>query len=197
MLGHKIYLGCLGRQIVVCVPDLLSQNFMGSFQNLFSSSAAMTLTWGVWEILLRHLRACVCGSSSTPPYQSAFSGSVPQGRHLPLRGTSLAQVLACTRGSVHVPLVHPSPVGEPRAFPSSLLFASWCYSFPESLFELQTSVFAHQLLPPPCGRLPGHLAKSIAPVLCFLGSGMPPSVGLLSSAPSLTFEFSALAQLPH
>lgn len=109
---------------------------MGSLQNLFLSSAAMTFTWGIWEIQLRHLAftphhnrvllwVCAPGPASSPLGTSLAPGTSPGPYIVGVRSHALNVVL----------LARPSALGEPWAFMSSLLFPSWCHSFPESLFE--------------------------------------------------------------
>lgn len=127
---------------------------MGSLQNLFLASAAMTFTWGIWEIHLRHLAftphhnrvllwVCAPGAASSPLGTSLAPGTSPGPYVVGVRSRALNVAL----------LARLSPLGKPWAFMSSLLFPSWCHSFPESLFEpgswssQQTSLFAHQLLP--------------------------------------------------
>lgn len=61
---------------------------MGSLQNLFLSSAAMTFTWGIWEIQLRHL-------ALTPHHNRVLLWVCAPGQRLPLWALPwhLAQVL--------------------------------------------------------------------------------------------------------
>lgn len=89
-------------------------------------------------------------------------------------------------------VVHPSAVGESRVFTSSLL-SLVVLILPGILVWTWPLVLPTDSLvctPAPCQRLPGPLAQSIAPALCFLCAGHP----LLG--PAFDFEFYVLTQLP-
>lgn len=111
LLGHEIYLWCLIRQILICVPDISSQNLMGSVQSLFLSSVAVILTQGTWEMLLRHLKFAP-PRHPQPPATCLLCRCAPRGS-LPSGHKSWPVVRASVPCTLNAVAARPSAAGEP------------------------------------------------------------------------------------